>query len=443
MADGLNRAQQTTVSVPRSTLVEQLLLFATIVMLPLQDHFPSVAGMSIMFLIFTMLGGYVIVSRPRTLSKTWCHPVFIAAYAFIGVSILLEVISPIPSYQDIIRFGQMIMGAVCVSVLCRDRSALAAAVYGYMAAALWVSVIIYLTSYGTLQEIGEVSDFTEAEKARGQAFDDKSLGASINGMAFVSAQGAIAAFAVSLSESLKYRRILWVGIAGACLVASFLPMSRGTVVVCLVAFATMLYAYGVKHAKTLILVSILGMGIYMLVPDAVWSRMVFPTGAQGDVVDSRSILYTKAFDRLPEYVVAGVGSGNFWYKWGFEKGFGVSKHGRSFVKGVHNSLLQVTICWGVLGLFMFIWIIWSAYGAIPFGCGRDGLALALLGIIVSVGLLLLQQHNYYEKAFALGLGLLVGARQWIWPTGIVPEVVVSNRPLGAKPQMANLGGSKG
>jgi len=418
----LKRAQQATVSIPRSTPIERLLLFATIVVLPLQDHFPSVGGMSIMFLIFTTLGLYVIVNRPRTLGKVWYHPVFIAAYAFICVTILLESLSPISSYQDIVRFGQMIGGAVCVAALCRDRSALTAVLYGYMTAALWVSVLLYSSSYGTLQEQGELSDFNEAEKVRGETFGSMSIGASINGMAYVSAEGAVVALAVSLSEGLKHRRILLLGITGFCLVASFLPMSRGTVAVCLAAFAAILYAYGAKHVKTLIFASILGMGVYLLVPNAVWSRMVFHTGSQGDTVDSRAQLYTAAFDHLPEYIVAGVGSGNFWHKWGFERGFGRSKHGIAFVKGVHNSLLQITICWGVLGLLMFMWIMWLVYRAIPFGCGRDWVSLALLGIVVSLGPLLMQQHNYYEKPFALGLGLVVGARQWIWPTGIVSAV---------------------
>jgi hypothetical protein len=63
-------------------------------------------------------------------------------------------------------------------------------------------------------------------------------------------------------------------------------------------------------------------------------------------------------------------------------------------------------------------------------CGRDELAVALVGIIVSLGILLLQSHNYCEKPFALGMGLLIGARYWIWPTGIVPEVSARNSPSG-------------
>lgn len=95
-------------------------------MLPMENDLSTVAGMGVGFLIFAALAAYVIVNRPRTLGVIWCHPVFIAAYAFIGVSVLLEFSSPLSSYQQTIRFAQMIAGAVCVAVLCRDRSVLAA-----------------------------------------------------------------------------------------------------------------------------------------------------------------------------------------------------------------------------------------------------------------------------------------------------------------------------
>lgn len=434
-------------SLPQSTLVEQVLLFSAIVMLPLQDHIPAVAGMSIMFLIFAALGMYVVFNRSRTLGKIWYHPVFIAAYAFIGVSVLLEVSSPLSGYTEITRFGQMIAGAICVATICRDRAVLAAGLYGYIAAGMWIAAFLYSSSYGTLQEMA-ANDLSEADQLRAQTFGDTALRANINGMAFVCAQGAIVAFALSLLDRLQPRRFLLLGVSVFCLVAAFLPMSRGTVVVILVSFGMILYAHGAKHVKTLMVISLLGVCVYMLVPDAVWSRMAFSTGSQGGAMDSRAKLYTTAFDRLPEYIGTGVGAGNFWKKWGFEKGFqSMTQEGIPYVKGVHNSLLQITIFWGALGLFTFMWIIWLVYRATPLECGRDGLSLALLGIIVSLGPLLLQQQNYYEKVFAIGLGLLLGARQWIWPTGIVSAASEVDRyPSGVDMNIrrtATLGSSKG
>lgn len=413
----------------RTTRFEQFVLCATVVVLPLQEYVPSVAGMSIIFLIYCMLAAYVIVNRKRALGEIWCHPVFIAAYVFIAVSALLEYSSPLTRYEEVIRFAQMIGGALCVTVLCRDRSALVASLYGFMISALWVSVVLYLTSYGTLQEM-PAENFSQASNVRAQAFGERPMGANINSLAFMCALGAIVAFALSVSTKLKHLRILFFGICGFCLIASLLPMSRGTAVASFVSFAVILYAQGIRQGKMLIVASLLGLILYALVPDAVWSRMTFSTESRDGKTELRQRLYTTAFDHLPEYVVAGVGAGNYFNQWGAARGFGSEARGGVWlVYGVHNSLLQITIYWGVLGLLTFLWILWCAYRSIPLRCGRDGLSLALLGILVMLSLALLQGHGFYSKSFSIGIGMLVGARRWIWPTGVVSAVEVKQGSL--------------
>jgi hypothetical protein len=415
-------------SLPQSgtTFVERSLLFVAMIILPLENYFPTVAGMTVNFLMFVLLAAYIIANRPRILGKTWYHPVFLAAYAFIGVTVLLELSSPLSRYGDIIRFGQMIGGAVCVAVLCRDRAALTAGLYGYIATALWVSVVLFSVGYGTLQGM-QADDFDESSQLRNQAFGHKPLGANINGLAFLCAQGAIVAFALSLSDKLKRFRIPLLGAGAFCLIGSLLPMSRGIVVVIVVAFAAILYVQGFKYGKALTLAAILGMGVYMVIPDAIWGRMVFSTEMKHGKMESRAQLYATSFDRLPEYIVGGVGAGNFFGKWGLEKGYARSRGGVMVAHGVHNSVLAVTIYWGALGLFLFLWIGWCVYRSIPLRCGRDAYALALLGIAVSIGVYLLQIHGFYDKPFSFGVGMVVGARQWIWPMGIVSEVVVNKR----------------
>lgn len=405
----------------RTTPVERFLLLTTIVITPLENYFPVVSGMTVSFLMFAVLAVYIIVNRPRIFGEIWYHPVFIAAYAFIIVSALLELSSPLSRYRDLIRFGEMMGGAVCVAVLCRDRSMLAVGLYGYIATALWISVVLYSTGYETLQGM-QAEGFDESSHLRNQAFGHKPMGANINALSILSAQGAIVAFALSLSDRSKYPRILLLGISAFCLIASLLPMSRGAAVVSLVSFATILYTQGFRYGKALILTLILGMGVYMVVPDAVWSRMMFSSEVRQGKMESRAQLYATSLDRLPEYIVGGVGAGNFFEKWGLEKGYARQRGGIIVAHGVHNSLLAITIYWGVLGLLLFLWIIWHVYRSIPLRCGRDELSLALLGIIVSTGLYLLQIHGFYEKPFTFAVGMLVGARQWIWPTGIVSEV---------------------
>lgn len=430
MAGGTSSSVPAILPQFRTTLVERFLLLTSIVLLPLQDYFPALAGMSVMFLVYGALATYVIINRQRTLGEIWYHPVFIASYAFVFVSAILEYSSPLPEYGDIIRFAQMIGGAVCVAVLCRDRLALVAGLYGYIATALWVSIVLFSTGYEALQGM-DAEDFQQASKLRNQTFENKPMGANINGLAFVCAQGAIVAFALALSDRFKHLRTLLVGIAGFCLTASFLPMSRGAAALGLVSFAVMLYAHGIRHGKTLIFASVLGISVYAVVPEAVWSRMVFSTevGKSGKM-ESRASLYDAALNRLPEYIVAGVGAGNFSKKWGLEKGFAKHHEGALIAQPTHNSLLQITINWGIFGLMMFLWIIWCVYRSVPLHYGRDELSLALLGITISVGLILLQSHGFYSKQFSFAVGMLVGARQMIWPTGTVSAVEVNSNLSG-------------
>jgi O-antigen ligase len=406
----------------RSTVVERFLLIVAITMLPLENQLPTVAGLSVSFLIFGMLAIYIVLNRPRTLGVIWYHPVFIAAYAFIGVSILLEFSSPLTSYQQTIRFAQMIVGAVCVAVLCRDRSALAAGLYGYVAAALWVSFLLIMNSYGMVQGVGSASDFNEASQVRASLRPTSTD--NLNRVAFVCTQGAIVAFALSLAARLERYRIVLGGITILSLVASFLTMSRGAFVINLAVFAVMLYTYGFKrYGKVLILVFILGLSVYALVPNAVWSRMMFTTETREDgKMEGRAHVYVTAFNRLPDYIVSGVGAGNFYERWGVEKGF-TRGHG---VLGLHNTFLQITVMWGALGLLMYLWIMWCVYRSIPLQCGRDELSLALLGVLISLALYLLVAHTFYDKLFSVAIGLLVGARQGIWPTGIVSAVGAQN-----------------
>jgi hypothetical protein len=151
----------------------------------------------------------------------------------------------------------------------------------------------------------------------------------------------------------------------------------------------------------------------MLIPQAVWERMSFSTDSEGGTIEGRARVYTAAVEYLPEYIVAGVGAGNFWGDWGSQTDFA---HGLG-VTGTHNGFLQVAIYWGLAGLLGLLWIIWRAYRCLPRHDGKDPLLLCLIGVSLSLCLVLMTIHNLYSKEFAIGLGLLVAGECWIWPGG--------------------------
>jgi hypothetical protein len=399
-----------------TTAVERFMLMATTVLLPLQDYIPAVAGFSIMYIMFTILTGYIVLNRARALARTWRHPVFLAAYALLAVSFLIESSHPYPDYSYIIRLVQAIAGAIVVASLCRDRRTLQAAIYGCLVAGVWMSVLLFLHSFGALS-VATAINFKEATQVRSQVFAENPLETNLNFMGFIAAEGTVVALALALTTRSSHRRYLLLGITALCFVATFLPLSRSAIAIVILACGAIVLAHGVKQIRTLIVVIILGATMVIWVPNAVFSRLTFSTEADHGKVEARARVYTAAIEHLPEYVMTGVGVGNFYGPWGMNTSFFSLAKGN--VTGPHNWYFAVTIYWGVGGLLALLAMIYQAYRCLPRRGRADPLSLCLRGVAISLFLYTLVQHVIYSKAVFLGLGLLVGARLWIWPHGIV------------------------
>jgi O-antigen ligase len=181
-----------------------------------------------------------------------------------------------------------------------------------------------------------------------------------------------------------------------------------------------MFAYGIVRVRTILLAGFIVIGAVLWVPDAIWSRVAFSTEVdEGGRMEARARLYTAAIEHFDEYVITGVGAGNFWESWGVSNGFSRQYSTSMRVLGSHNIFVQVTIYWGLVGLASLVVIIWQAYRHFPKHSHNNPLALCLLGISVSLLVWMLQVHNLYDKAFSLGLGIIVGARTWIWRRGVV------------------------
>jgi O-Antigen ligase len=408
----------------RTTATERFLLIATIVLLPLENHIPSVAGFSIMWIMFAILGGYVFLNRLRALNKISMHPVFWTAYILLIVVFSIESLHPNPSHSEAFRIAQMVAAAVFVASLCRDRLALRAAMYGYIIAGVWLSILIFLTSYGALGG-ATATDFQEASRIRGDIMKDIPLQANLNVMTAFIAQGAVVALAWGLAAHTPLHRYLFLGTALFCLIATFVPMSRSGAAAAIVSSAVVIAASGARLGKTIVVAGVIGASVLIWVPGAVWSRMTFSTQEHHGKMEARAAFYTAAVEHFPDYITTGVGAGNFWGPWGMRSGFA----GKNGVYGAHNGFFQVTIYWGLAGLLALIALVWQAYRYLPRPFRNDMLALCLLGISVSLLTRLMATHNLYAKDFSLGLGLLVGASRWIDPKGIVQSTLHQPRRL--------------
>jgi hypothetical protein len=401
---------------PPTTTVERLLLMAMIVIFPLEAYLPVVGGFSTTYIMFAVSAGYVLVHRPATLAKTWSHPVFLAAFIFLIIGALIESVHPWSTYRYIFRYGQMFVAAIFVASLCRDRRALYASMYGFLIAGVLVSILLFLTSYGKLQQATATS-FSEASRLRSDALDD--IEGNANALSMVASQSATVALALALMTRSPLRRNLLIGITLLCAVAVFLPMSRSGIIILAACCATVIYAYGVRHVRVLLIAAVLAVGGLIWVPEAVFARLTFTQELHEGEGGSRTRLYKAAIDHLPEYIIAGVGAGNFKGPWGMKTGFYKVKN--RTVYGAHNTFIQIAIFWGLTGLLMLVVVAYLTYRCLPRRGGKDVLVLCLYGMAVGLLLKMMVSHGLGSESNALGLGLLVGSQRWIWLKRILPS----------------------
>jgi O-antigen ligase len=400
--------------------MERFLIMTTIVILPLQDHIPSIAGFSVMWVLFALLAGYVLLNRPSLLGRIWTHPVLLSAYVFLFTVTWVESLHPDASYREIFSIAQMFVGAMFLACLCRDRPALRAAVYGYVLMSLWLSVYLMMTTYGTLSGAA-ARDFHQASLVRNELHDTATMHANMNNIAAQILPGLASALALGLAAGKPNARYPLFAMALFFAVASFLTMSRGGAAGLSITCATVFFASGLRFGKLILAGGVFAFVIAMAVPDVVWQRMTFSTEAREGRQEIRARLYNAAIEHFPEYALMGIGAGNYKKSWGTLHGFYPSRPG-SGVVGAHNAFFQVAINWGLPGLLLLFVITWKAYWCLPRRHRPDTLRVCLLGVAVSCLLLLLTRHSVYDKEYSLLLGLLVGAHCWIWPvsgTGVL------------------------
>lgn len=403
----------------RTTVMDRFLLMITIAILPLQSHAPKIGGISILFIVFSSLAGYLVLWRPRILGRTWRHPVFLTGYALVAIGLSMEAIYDSSMYYEVFRIGLMVLGAVFVASLCRDRRALLSGMYGFLLAGIWLSLFLFLTTFGVLSSAKKASNFQEASRLRQNALAESSFEIDPNTIAFHIAQGAVVAVALALTAKSTRQRYTFLVIGAFCLIAAFLPMSRGGLIILVASCTAVVHAYGVMKPRVILAVGVLFIAILVWVPEAVFSRLTFSSDkVHGEHVDGRTRVYTAAIEHLSEYVLTGVGIKHFYGEWGRHTRFFKDDH----VSSTHNSYVQVTVYWGLAGLLTLLALVWQSYRCLPKRCGADPLRLCLLGIAVSVLMQSMVLHLLHGKEFSIALGMIAGSSLWIWPRRIIFRV---------------------
>lgn len=394
----------------QTTRAERLLLSGAVAILPAQFFFPKVGGLSIAFILFGVLASYLILWRSRTLKRTLLHPVFLAGYAFLGTSFFMELVHGDPHYVQLSRIFLMFVGAILIASLCRDRRAIFSAIFGLVLSSLVMSILLIYFTYGAFSGT-QAHNFQEATTFREELYVDNPMNKiDANQMGFFSGQGAVVALVLAVTTRSAFLRYGMLISGVICLVAAFMPMSRGAVMILFLTGAAVFYAYGIFRPKVLASVGIIAICLLVMIPDAIFSRFAFSLEGKhsGTHVEGRSRIYSAVIKNLPEYYLIGVGISQYYGKWGRQNGF----HFRGHVFGTHNTFAQVLVFWGLPGLFALLVVLWQVYRYLPTPRRSDPVYLCLIGISLSVLLESLVVHTFYGKEFSIALGLLVACSQW-------------------------------
>lgn len=397
-----------------TSVTERILLASAVILLPLQDAFGKIAGVSPMFIVFAIMGLYVAVFRFTSLLAVVTHRITMTSLVLLFTLILVESMQPSRSFSEPIRIALMFVGALVIATMCRDEAGLRAALWGVLIGGAWLAAYTVYISYAHLSAASAES-FYEASQIREDVFSQLELGTNLNKMSFMAGQAAVVASAWALGTDKWSRRILLLLVALFCLVAAFLPLSRSGIVIALVACGMMFLRTGqAGRSKALVFVLAGIAALWLWVPSVVFARLSFGEATGGE--DARARIYGAAITSVDQYLPLGVGFGNYWSSWAQRNGFAAVINGQLESIGAHNMALQLLICSGIPAFLLFGLLLWFVWKALP-RHALDGDRLALYGLTVATLLLTMISHQLYDKSMSQLLGLVVGGSLWIWPPG--------------------------
>lgn len=380
--------------------------------IPFENQY-TVLGWSVAKLTIMPLLGAVLMLRPNRLATVWKHPVFISAMAFLVWGTLSEAVQPFSDWDFLYRILQMVLYASLVAAAVSSRFVFKRTLLVLAFVSTALAFYLIANFYGSVAV--DVMDFRAAGQARAQAFEEKSLEANLNILAYSVGMGAIVALGKLLGSRGKWLRLVWGAIYVVCAIGAMIPVSRGAFVALVTSSGLILWRNLIR-GKSGIAVFILGLMavVFMMMPGVLTARLAsLAPGSQDEVQlgkqEARFRVFNSAVEAIPEYWAFGVGVGNYWKEWGADHGFGERTPWGAAVIGPHNSFFAAWIYFGLPGILLLCFTCYLAGRKRPGKGSSSWEAVVLLGILVFGVQWLLFTHNLYLKEFGVILGLVMGA----------------------------------
>lgn len=378
-----------------------LMVGMCLVLVPLDQRLPTAGGFSTLSIVIALIGYLAAVSAPAVVLRSLAHRVTLAGFSIVVVAMISESSRVYPSYDLVTRLMLFVFGIAVTAAVVRTARDLRVIQAAVVIMGSWLSFYIVATKFGALSST-QVTGFTQASALRAEVYESGVLDNNLNALAFLAALGAVTTLAWAL-ELRGGRGALPLALLSAMqLLACMLTLSRDGILAGLLGCCfVILRAQGPKLRRITVAV-FAGLVVFAIAPSAVLER--FQGGNAEN--DARSVIARAAVRNLDEYFWLGVGEYAFNRTWGPSHGF--ARDG--VVLGAHNSFLQVTIFWGILGLGALLLLAWLLLRA---GAEFARVAETAQSTLVSawiwlVLLRLLFTHTLSDKSFAILIGVAVG-----------------------------------
>lgn len=395
----------------RSRLLDRVLVFLLVFSIYFEANLPFWGKASTPFLLFGITVAYLSFFRLPSLFRIISSRYFLASMAFATLCTLMESIHPRPMYEPITRFINMSVGVFCIAVMCRDRKALDVALFAFILASALQSVVLIAGTLNLLR-VSSADGLHDATRVRIMAFEELFLKGNLNEISYFEAIGAIIGVIWSYYEKIRWRKIVLLLLTIPSILGVFLPASRTGALLFFLSLVVFAVKSNIPYRRYLLSGLALTLFLLLAVPGVVWVRL-------GSVVriqelkeeDSRMRIYSSLVNHMDDYVLTGVGAGEYWNRWAIRSGI-TNRYTTDVASAAHNAFFQVWIFWGLPALLAFLYLIHTFYRAVDSDIRGSRRKSSVFLFVLMIPVIFLVYHSFYHKTFSIGLGLLLASRWW-------------------------------
>jgi putative inorganic carbon (hco3(-)) transporter len=380
--------------------VSQILIGLFIISFPFQENI-YVRGFSMSFIAMGLLSLYVFFNHYGRLKQIISHSKIVKyfVYFLIGISII-EFLHPNASIANIIRVGYILISSIMIVSIMYSKKNLIFIANAYVISGIFVGLNLVFFGYSILLG-GNATSFNDASIIRDRIVENISINQDINNLAFNQGLSSLLGAVFFFISDKKRKKYFYLVALLITFMGMIVTMSRGGLITVIGTVVFTIYYFKISVTKK-ILFPILFLFILVLVtPSAYFSR--FNINLSKDVAkqEGRARVFNSSVDALVDEGLLGVGEGNYWSVWGKSSKLAKYYGQKIRVIGTHNLFFQITLNWGIIGILLFLMVIYTIISYRPSRYNNDTESYLFIVVFISSLLYMAQIHNLQTKDFII------------------------------------------